>query len=151
MKDADEPQAECLSCDIVEQYINLSNEFTQNLSEGLLGPMWGLFIALAGLWVVIQGIRLTVAHTTWADIVKEFLFVAIAAVLLTGQSRGLVDTVFNASLATMGSAASVALAVGGGVELKSDPDACCQPDYLTGYFPIYVVMGGHRFPRLRHR
>ena len=28
---------------------------------------------------------------------------------------------------------------------------CCQPDYLTGYFPIYVVMGGHRFPRLRHR
>ena len=29
--------------------------------------------------------------------------------------------------------------------------AVCQPDYLTGYFPIYVVMGGHRFPRLRHR
>ena len=30
-------------------------------------------------------------------------------------------------------------------------EGCCQPDYLTGYFPIYVVMGGHRFPRLRHR
>ena len=37
------------------------------------------------------------------------------------------------------------------VSFTDSTGACCQPDYLTGYFPIYVVMGGHRFPRLRHR
>ena len=41
--------------------------------------------------------------------------------------------------------------MGAGIEASNGAPGCCQPDYLTGYFPIYVVMGGHRFPRLRHR
>ena len=109
---ADEEKTDYFTCGIVQKYVDVAAEFTRDLSGELLGPMWALFLALAGLWIVIQGLRLMIAHTSWADIVKQSLFVALAGFLLAGQGQGLVDRVFSASLNTMGSAASVALSVG---------------------------------------
>lgn len=102
----------CLTDTVVSKYVELSNQFTQDLSQVLIGPMWALFLAFAGFWIVIQGISLILVRTTLEDIAKEFIFVMIAAVLLSGQGPELVNNVYVASLSMMGSAASVALQVG---------------------------------------
>ena len=65
---------------------------------------------------------------SWGDVLEQ------------GRSQGL-----NLSVVVKDAAAGIAAGV------REVFPECCQPDYLTGYFPIYVVMGGHRFPRLRHR
>ena len=75
---ADEEKTDYFTCGIVQKYVDVAPEFTRDLSGELLGPMWALFLALAGLWIVIQGLRLMIAHTSWADIVKQSLFVALA-------------------------------------------------------------------------
>lgn len=104
---------DCFTCNIVSSYVDLANVFTQDLGEALIGPMWLLFLALVGVWVVMRGLQLGMGQTTMADVAKEFLYVLIAGFLLAGQGPELVETVFTVSLSMMGSAASVALAVGG--------------------------------------
>lgn len=106
------PKVTCFSDAVVSKYVELANQFTQDLSEALINPMWALFLAFAGLWIVIQGLRLVLVQTTLEDIAKEFMFVIIAAVLLSGQGPELVNNIYIASLGMMGSAASVALQVG---------------------------------------
>ena len=102
----------CFTCDIVSEYVGLANEFTQDLSQALLGPMWLLFLAFAGLWVVIQGLRLVLDQTTPGEIAKEFMYVLIAWFMLSGQGPELVNNIYSVSLSMMGSAASIALMVG---------------------------------------
>jgi hypothetical protein len=105
-------EAPCFTCDIVSEYVDLSNQFTQDLSAALLGPMWILFVAFALLWIVIQGLRLVMEQTTLPDIVREFMYVMIAGFLLSGQGPELVNNIYSVALSMMGSAASVALQVG---------------------------------------
>lgn len=102
----------CFTCEIVTEYVSLANQFTQDLSQALIGPMQILFLSLSGLWIVIQGVRLILLHTTIADVFKEFFFIALAWILLIGEGPGLVNEIYSASLSMMGSAASVALKVG---------------------------------------
>ncbi len=106
------PSDNCFTCKIVSEYVELANQFTQDLSETLLGPMWLLFLSFAGLWIVIQALRLVLVQTTLGDISKEFMFVLIAGFLLSGQGPELVNNIYSASLGMMGSAASLALLVG---------------------------------------
>lgn len=102
----------CFTCEIVTEYVNLANQFTQDLSASLVGPMTILFVAIAGLWIVIQGLRLMAVQTTLSDFGKEIIFVFMAWVLLVGQGPSLVNEIYQAALSMMGSAASVALKVG---------------------------------------
>ncbi|MBT4888734.1 MAG: hypothetical protein HON65_04180, partial [Rhodospirillales bacterium] len=104
--------ATCFTGGIVSEYVGLANQFTQDLSQTLLGPMWILFGAFAGLWIVIQGLRLVLHQTTGGEVAKEFMFVMIATFLLSGQGPELVNDIYSASLSMMGSAASLALMVG---------------------------------------
>ena len=103
----------CWTCPIVKQYVDTAFEFTQSAAGVLLEPMYLLFGTIAGLWIVIQGLRLIFNTTTWDDIFKQSIFVFIAAILLGGQGPKLASAVFEVSLATMGSAAAVALEVRG--------------------------------------
>ena len=110
----------CFTCDIVSEYVNLANQFTQDLSQALVPAMWLLFMSLVGLWVVIRGIQLVLVQTTIMDFGKEFIFVIIAAVLLSGQGPELINMIYEASLGTMGSAASIALIVGKHTPIAAD-------------------------------
>jgi len=106
-----DPETVCHLGRVTGEYANLANQFTQGLSDALHGPMWVLFVAFAGLWVVIQGLRLTLIHTTIIDVAKEFVFVMIAATLLASQGSSLVNTIYTSSLSMMGSVAATALEV----------------------------------------
>ncbi|GAB6051182.1 hypothetical protein JCM17960_19090 [Magnetospira thiophila] len=102
----------CFTCEIVTEYVNLANQFTQDLSAVLVDPMQLLFLSLVGLWVVIHGLKMILGQADLAAFGKEFIFVFIAWILLTGQGPDLVNNIYQASLSVMGSAASVALSVG---------------------------------------
>ena len=102
----------CFTCDIVVEYVSLANEFTQGLSDALLAPMWVLFGALVGVWIIIQGFGLVLGETSPQKIFKELGFVIIAGLLLSGQGPELVNNVYAASLKLMGNAAGVAIQVG---------------------------------------
>jgi len=110
----------CFTCDIVGEYVNLANQFTQDLSQALVPAMWLLFMSLVGLWVVIRGIHLALVPATITDFGKEFIFVIIAAVLLGGQGPELINMIYEAALGTMGSAASIALIVGKNAPIATD-------------------------------
>ena len=102
----------CFTCEIVSEYVDLANSFTQDLSEALMGPMWALFLAIVGVWVIIQGLRMSIGQTTIIDFTKELVFVLIASLLLSGQGPDLINEIYSASLKIMGAAATVALQVG---------------------------------------
>jgi len=102
----------CLTCPIVNEYVHLASDFTSNLSQTLLGPMWSLFVALAGFWIVMAGFRLLLGFANVVEVGREFLFVMVAASLMAGQGPDLVNDVYSASLGTMGAAAKVGLTVG---------------------------------------
>ncbi|WP_142850711.1 hypothetical protein [Telmatospirillum sp. J64-1] len=102
----------CFTCDVVDEYVRLANAFTQDLSQILIVPMWGIFLSLVGLWVVIHGIKMMIGKGDLLGFGHEFCFVIIAAVLMSGQGPGLVNNIYSASLSTMGGAASVVLSAG---------------------------------------
>ena len=104
--------ATCFTCDIVTEYVDLANNFVSDLSDVLIGPMWGVFLSLASLWIVVHGFKMMLGQADLAALGKEFVFVSIAGLLLAGQGPGLVSQVYDASLAVMGSGASAALSVG---------------------------------------
>lgn len=99
----------CFTCDVVDEYVRLANAFTQELSEVLVGPMWVIFLSLAGLWIAIHGIKMMLGKGDLAGLSHEFVFVAIAAVLMAGQGPSLVNNVYSASLSVMGGAASAVI------------------------------------------
>lgn len=105
---------DCFMCPAVDEYVRLANGFTQNLMEVLLGPMWAIFLGIAGIWIVSHGIRYMFATPDIFGFLHELLFLIIAAVLLGGQGAGLINLIYEASLSTMSGAASVVLAAGSG-------------------------------------
>lgn len=102
----------CFTCDIVAEYVRLAGDFTQDLSELLVGPMWTVFLSMTGLWISVHGIKLMLGQGDLAAFSKEMVFVILAGGLLGGQGPGLVTTTYQAALSVMGSGASVAMAVG---------------------------------------
>ena len=48
----------CFTCGVVNEYVTLANAFTQDLSTVLVDPLWVIFLSLAGLWIVIHGIKM---------------------------------------------------------------------------------------------
>ncbi len=102
----------CITCEIVVEYVSLANQFTQNLSEVLLLPMWAIFLAMAGLWIVVHGIKMSVGQGDLGGLAKEFIFVVFAAALMAGQGPGLVNQVYSTALSVMGGATSMVLAAG---------------------------------------
>lgn len=102
----------CFTCDIVSEYVTLANNFVSDLSQVLIVPMWVVFLSLAGLWITIHGFKMMLGQADLAGLGKELVYVVIAGALLGGQGPGLVSSTYDASLAVMGSGASVALSVG---------------------------------------
>lgn len=102
----------CFTCGVVNEYVTLANAFTQDLSDVLLAPMWAIFLSLTGLWIVIHGIKMTLGRSDIKSLGQEFVFVALAAVLMAGQGPTLVNQVYSTALSIMGGAASAVLSAG---------------------------------------
>lgn len=114
---------ECASCQGVRVYTDIVNSYIADLSETLVGPMWGIAGALIGLMVVWEGIKLILGQTNLATVGRDLLIAGCASALLASAGNsGLVNQVYTASLSVMASGASVALTVGSMGDNRSSPD-----------------------------
>lgn len=113
----------CLTCDVVTEYVDLANSFTQNLSTVLLDPMWFIYLSVVGLWIVIHGGKMIMGKGDLIGFAHEFAFIIIAGLLLGGQGPTLVNSIYQMALSTMGSAAGVVLSAGmeGGITAATIP------------------------------
>lgn len=102
-----EERYDCVLDETVDLYVNMANNFSQDISRVLVDPMQNIFLAIVGLWVVIQGYRMIMAFISPVEVAKEFIFVCIAWILLSLQGPDFIHQIYNASLMVMGSGASV--------------------------------------------
>lgn len=119
--------AECIFCGPVNEYVNLANSFSQDLSETLLFGVRALFLSLAGVWVTITGLKMIIGAIDEKKIAHEFLYLIIAAGLLNAQGADLANTIYRASLSTMAGAAAMVLTAGPLAE-NTNPKATTPPD-----------------------
>ena len=102
----------CFTCPIVNEYVELAGNFTENLSETLIPAMWIAFGSLASFWIVIQGIKIILGSLDVGSFAREFIYIIIAAGLLAGQGPELVNGLYTASLSTVSGAAATVLSAG---------------------------------------
>ena len=54
----------CFSCEAIDKYSDLAGRYVDSMSEALADPMQTLFFALAGLWVVVTGLKIIIGGQT---------------------------------------------------------------------------------------
>ena len=106
----------CWTCASLQAYVDLSKGFTDKLAATLQQPMNDLFLAMAGLWVVLVGLRLGLHLATLQDFVKELVFVCIAGVLVGGLGTSLISYVYSATLSIMGGASAAVFSIAGNTQ-----------------------------------
>ena len=106
----------CWTCTSLQAYVDLSKGFTDKLAATLQQPMNDLFLAMAGLWVVLVGLRLGLHLATLQDFVKELVFVCIAGVLVGGLGTSLISYVYSATLSIMGGASAAVFSIAGNTQ-----------------------------------
>lgn len=119
--------AECIFCGPVNEYVNLANSFSQDLSETLLVAVTALFASLTGLWLSIAGIQIILGKLDGLKFAHEFSYLIIAAGLLNAQGADMANTIYRASLATMSGAAAMVLTVGPLAD-QTEPAADTPPE-----------------------
>lgn len=103
---------ECIFCGPVNEYVNLANSFSQDLSATLLFGVRALFLSLAGVWATLTGLKIIIGAIDEKKIAHEFIYIIIAAGLLNAQGTDMANTIYRASLSTMAGAAAMVLTTG---------------------------------------
>nr|WP_160173324.1 hypothetical protein [Magnetospirillum gryphiswaldense] len=103
----------CWTCEPLQQYVNLTQSFTDDLSTTLYEPMLMLFASLAGLWVVVSAIKLPLRLTDKWKIIQDFVFITITGLLLGSQANALISYVYSSALAIMGGSSAAVFSIAG--------------------------------------
>ncbi|MBC7953627.1 MAG: hypothetical protein H7Z12_17650 [Rhodospirillaceae bacterium] len=103
---ADDLATTCWTCEPLQAYVDLSQEFVDRLSDALQTPMLIMFASFAGLWIVVSGVKLALRMTDLNKIAEEFIYVSITGVLLGSLGVSLIAWNYSTSLDIMGGASS---------------------------------------------
>ena len=103
---------ECITCDSLDLYAELSKGYIEAVSLALYDPVLTVFASLVGLWVVVSGLQIWLAMVSPVHIMRDFLGIIIAFGLLTAQGGEFVSNIYESSLDLMGGAALIAFTVG---------------------------------------
>lgn len=117
----DRPDSEYLSARIIQEFVDLANEFTTDLSIVLIPGLQSIFIALVGIWAILSGVKVMFGTVNVRDFFKDFMYVCISYLLLFSQGKTLVYTLFNTAFSVIGSAAS--MVINSGAKLEDTPEA----------------------------
>jgi type IV secretion system protein TrbL len=108
----------CTTCSVIITYANLADSYVLELSKALTPGMQIMFAALVGLWATIQGYKLFGGVTDPRQLYLEFMYVAIASMLLFQVGDGFVNDIYHASLSVMSGASSIAFVLAEDVDIK---------------------------------
>lgn len=102
---------QCVTCKIVGTYVDLASRFMEKLGDVMFGPMWAIFLAIAGIWIVWNGMKFALGKGDLIGLFQEMIFISVAAGLLGAQGREFQGTIYHAALATTSGAAAAVLSV----------------------------------------
>lgn len=108
--------SECFTCGPLKEYVDLSKDFADKVSEYLQEPMLMLFASLAGLWVVVSAIKLLLNMTNKWEMAKDGVFISITGILLGSQATGLISYVYSGALSIMSSSSAMIFSIAGDVK-----------------------------------
>lgn len=101
----------CVTCKIVGTYVDLASKFADRLGEVMFTPMFAIFLAIAGIWIVWNGIKFAFGKGDLIGLFQELIFISVAGALLGTQGREMMMLIYHTALATISGAASAVLAV----------------------------------------
>ena len=104
----------CATCDVVQVYEKNAREFVEALTVVLSSGMLKIFIAVVGLWLMVQGIKMILGRADLASLCRETFFVIVAGGLIA-DGTGLVMIIYKMAIGTMTAAASAVLIAAGNV------------------------------------
>ncbi|MCA1908960.1 MAG: type IV secretion system protein [Magnetospirillum sp.] len=104
----------------MDKYVQLTGDFADKLGEALQEPMLMLFASLAGLWIVLSGIKLALRMTDKGKIIQDFVFITITGILLGSQGKTLVPIVYTSAISIMSGASASVFSIGGGAISSSE-------------------------------
>ena len=108
----------CLSCALVIRYTSLTDQYVEKLSDKVKPGMIMMFASLVGLWIVLQGYKLLLGVIQPQQLYMDFIYIAIASILLNRVGTNLVNDVYHASLSVMAGASSIAFILAEKVDLR---------------------------------
>lgn len=96
----------CYTCAVAEAYLANTSGFIERLLGAVQGPMQVLFIAMAGVWLALLGLRLTLNTANFIEFGKDAVFLLIGYGFLEGLNTQFVTAIFEATINTMYGAAA---------------------------------------------
>lgn len=92
---------QCFSCSVATSYIDNASDSLSGLLTVLQDPLTQIFIAIASIWVVAQGVRLYLGRADMDDLTEKFFFVLVGFGALQGMNEGVVEQIFQTSVNAM--------------------------------------------------
>lgn len=96
----------CYTCAVAEAYLANTSGFIERLLAAVQVPMQVLFIAMAGVWLALFGLRLASNTANFTEFGKDAIFLLIGYGFLEGLNTQFVSAVFEATINTMYGAAA---------------------------------------------
>ena len=69
--DASSEKIECITCDSLETYADLSEGYIEAVSLALYDPVLTVFASLVGLWVVVSGLQIWLAMVSPVHLMRD--------------------------------------------------------------------------------
>lgn len=102
-----EPKEGCFSCPLFDSFSTTAAAWVEKTSVVMIDPMWNLFLAVCGVWVVVCGLKMFIGKLKPEKFSVDVFFVIIAATLLKSNEEGLIRALFEVSLEVIAGASTV--------------------------------------------
>ncbi|WP_119309760.1 type IV secretion system protein [Cohaesibacter haloalkalitolerans] len=92
---------DCTTCTVFEAFVNNSSGFVDQMVSNVEGPLTGLVIAIATVWIVWVGIQVVLGSLDVPHAVKQVVFMVLGFGAFLGVDA-IIGTVFDTAISVLG-------------------------------------------------